>query len=87
MDIIRQNAGRLLIFGSFVFLLVFAHHAWGAGEKEFAAFCQAKSGEAFAALLGLITGGALAGMNGKSTPPPDVAVTSQPPQPNGDTHA
>lgn len=84
MDIIRQNAGRLLIFASFVFLLIFAHHAWGAGEKEFAAFCQAKSGEAFAALLGLITGGALAGMNGKSAtpnPPPEQ------PQPNGDNHA
>jgi len=69
---LQNNAGRLLILAVFVTLLLFAHHSAGvANEADFASFCQAKAGEAFAAFLGLITGAMLSGKNG-SPPPPDV---------------
>lgn len=51
----------VLVLSVFMVLLVFAHHGAGrAGEEKFADYCLSKSGEAFAAFLGLITGHAVA---------------------------
>ena len=63
---LHDNAGRLLVLSVFLLLTTFAHHAAGKPpEADFEQFCISKSGEAFAAFLGLITGAALA----KTEPP------------------
>lgn len=54
----------VLVLSVFVMLLVFAHHSAGrSGEEKFADYCLSKSGEAFAAFLGLITGHAVASVS------------------------
>ena len=61
-EFFHENATKLLILGVFLLLVIFAHHAYAHNEKEaFASYCLSKSGEAFAAFLGLVTGRALAG--------------------------
>jgi hypothetical protein len=81
----------ILVLFVFVLLLLFAHHSSGvASEAKFADYCLSKSGEAFAAFLGLITGHALAvngngKLNGNGGPPPVPDPTSAPKGAPGET--
>jgi len=69
-EFLKDHYGLLFVLGVFVMLLVFAHHAAGRpDEAKFAEYCLSKSGEAFAAFLGLITGAKLA-----QNKPPDPTV-------------
>jgi hypothetical protein len=59
-DFFHEHFSKLLVLAAFILLLLFAHHASGQpAEAKFAEYCTSKSGEAFAAFLGLITGRAL----------------------------
>lgn len=84
MGFLEGSRNAILVLAVFILLLVFAHHSAGrADEAKFADYCLSKSGEAFAAFLGLITGHALAvNGNGKSNgnggPPPAPDPTSAP---------
>jgi hypothetical protein len=80
-EFFRDHYGLLFVLAVFVMLLIFAHHSAGIpSEIEFSKYCLSKSGEAFAAFLGLITGAKLAGNgngNGK-TPDPKPAPAEAP---------
>lgn len=59
-DFLKEHFSLVLVLLAFLTLLLFAHHASGrAEEAKFADYCISKSGEAFAAFLGLITGAKL----------------------------
>jgi hypothetical protein len=73
-DFLKDHYGLIMVLGVFVMLLVFAHHAAGIqSEAKFAEYCLSKSGEAFAAFLGLITGAKFASGNGSKPPDPTPA--------------
>jgi hypothetical protein len=84
IDFFKERYGLLLVLGVFVLLLLFAHHSAGIpSETKFAEYCLSKSGEAFAAFLGLITGSAkFAGNNGNGRlPDPKPAPAESPAAP------
>jgi hypothetical protein len=69
-EFFKDHYGLLFVLAVFVLLLLFAHHSAGIpSEAKFAEYCLSKSGEAFAAFLGLITGAKLAGSNGNGKQP------------------
>lgn len=68
-DFLKEHYGLSFVLAVFVMLLIFAHHAAGRPEEaKFAEYCLSKSGEAFAAFLGLITGAKMAGLTNGASP-------------------
>ena len=71
----------ILVLLVFLTLLIFAHHSAGVpAESKFAEYCLSKSGEAFAAFLGLITGQHLLTGNGNGKKNPDPLKPADPSQ-------
>lgn len=66
-EFFENHSGKVLVLAVFLALLLFAHHAASVpAEAKFGEYCISKSGEAFAAFLGLITGQLMRG-NGNGT--------------------
>jgi hypothetical protein len=87
-EFLYDNSNKLMVLGVFLVLLLAAYHMCmllgRPGQEKFAEFAIQKSGEAFAAFLGLVTGVALGrAMNGNNgngngkTPAPEPQLPSQ----------